>query len=136
MDALALYRRGRYREALAQAQQRGELKPAALALLALGKVAEAQTILETWQPQESVAEAERLTLLGFAAFRRGDPLTYRRLALAAAQAAQTPLTLYHLAQKLPDDLTLWEALLARLPEQDPRYPAARSWVKRLSARYR
>ncbi|WP_276959515.1 helix-turn-helix transcriptional regulator [Allomeiothermus silvanus] len=101
MDALALYRRGRYWEALALAQQRGELKSAALALLALGKVAEAQTILETWQPQESVAEAERLSLLGFAAFRRGDPLTYRRLALAAAQAAQTPLTLYHLGLSLP-----------------------------------
>lgn len=101
MDALALYRRGRYWEALALAQQRGELKSTALALLALGKVAEAQTILETWQPQESVAEAERLSLLGFAAFRRGDPLTYRRLALAAAQAAQTPLTLYHLGLSLP-----------------------------------
>ncbi|GIW35473.1 hypothetical protein [Meiothermus sp.] len=44
--------------------------------------------------------------------------------------------LLRLAERLKDDLRVWEALLARLPEQDPRYPAARSWVKRLSARYR
>lgn len=101
MDALALYRRGHYAEALSLAQAQGELKLAALALLALGKVAEAQTILETWRPQEGVAEAERLALLGFAAFRRGDSRAYLRLALAAAQAAQTPLTLYHLGLSLP-----------------------------------
>lgn len=47
-----------------------------------------------------------------------------------------PEPLYRLAQKLPDDLTLWEALLQRLPAQDPRYPAVLAWVRRLSAQYR
>lgn len=96
MDTLALYRQGRYSEALRLAQAQGEPKPAALALLALGNTAEAQSFLETWQPQDGVAKAERLALLGFVAFRKGDLQTYRRLALAAAQQAQTPLTLYHL----------------------------------------
>jgi GAF domain-containing protein len=44
--------------------------------------------------------------------------------------------LYRLAQQIPDDLTLWEALLHRLPAQDPRHPAVRAWVRRLSAQYR
>jgi len=44
--------------------------------------------------------------------------------------------LYRLAQQIPDDLTLWEALLERLPPQDPRHPAVRAWVRRLSAQYR
>ncbi|WP_337870714.1 hypothetical protein [Meiothermus sp.] len=47
-----------------------------------------------------------------------------------------PERLYRLAQKIPDDLVLWEALLERLPEQDPRRPAVRAWVRRLSAQYR
>lgn len=72
-----------------------------MALLALGQVAEAQALLEAWQPGEGVEGAERLALLGFAAFRRGDLPTYRRLALAAARQAQTPLTLYHLGVSLP-----------------------------------
>ncbi|WP_119280007.1 hypothetical protein, partial [Calidithermus roseus] len=47
-----------------------------------------------------------------------------------------PEPLYRLAQKLPDDLALWEALLQRLPAQDPRYPAVLAWARRLSAQYR
>jgi len=43
--------------------------------------------------------------------------------------------LYRLAQQIPDDLTLWEALLERLSPQDPRHPAVRAWVRRLSAQY-
>ena len=101
MDALALYHQGRYAEALALAQQRGKPKTAALALLALGKPAEAAALLEAWQPREEAESAERLALLGFVAFRQGDHATYRRLALAAAQVAQTPLTLYHLGLSLP-----------------------------------
>ncbi|GIW33348.1 hypothetical protein [Meiothermus sp.] len=101
MDALALYRRGRYAEALALAQQQGDAKAVALALLSLGKPAEAAALLEAWQPREETESAERLALLGFAAFRQGDHAAYRRLALAAAQAAQTPLTLYHLGLSLP-----------------------------------
>lgn len=90
MDALALYAQGRYWEALLLAQQQARVQAVALSLLALGQVAEAQTLLESWQPQESVAQAERLALLGFVAFRKGDPATYRRWALAAAHQAQTP----------------------------------------------
>lgn len=120
MDALTLYRQGRYSEALHLAHARGERKPAVLALLALGKVAEAQTLLETWQPQESAAEAERLSLLGFAAFRRGDHATYRRLALAAAQVAQTPLTLYHLGLSRPpaEGLLALQEAVHQLQAQD------------------
>ena len=44
--------------------------------------------------------------------------------------------LYRLAQQIPDDLTLWETLLHRLSPQDPRHPAVRAWVRRLSAQYR
>lgn len=91
MDALAL----------SLAQQRSEPKTAALALLALGKDLEASALLEAWQPREGVGEAERLALLSFAAFRRGDAGAYRRLALQAARQAQTPLTLYHLGLSLP-----------------------------------
>jgi len=69
MDALALYHQGRYAEALALAQQRGEPKTAALALLALGKPAEAAALLEAWQPLGEAESAERLALLGFVAFR-------------------------------------------------------------------
>ncbi|MFN3390939.1 MAG: hypothetical protein ACK40N_04180, partial [Meiothermus ruber] len=47
-----------------------------------------------------------------------------------------PEPLYRLAQRIADDLILWEALLERLPEQDPRRPAVRAWVRRLSAQYR
>jgi len=101
MDALALHHQGRYAEALALAQQQGEPKAAALALLALGKLTEAAALLEAWQPREETESAERLALLGFAAFQEGDHATYRRLALAAAQLAQTPLTLHHLGLSLP-----------------------------------
>ncbi len=60
MDALALYRQGRYPEALALAHRQGEARTAALALLGLGKVAEAQTLLEAWQPQSLENQAEGL----------------------------------------------------------------------------
>ena len=66
----------------------------------LGEIAEAQTLLEAWQPRDARAQAERLALLGFAAFRRGDTRSYQRLSLAAAQIDQTPLTLYHLGLSL------------------------------------
>jgi hypothetical protein len=119
MDALALYRRGRYAEALAQAQRQGDAKTAVLALLAQGETAEAQALLEAWQPREAVEGAERLALLGFAAFWRGDSRTYRHLALAAAQAAQTPLTLYHLGLSLPpkDGLLALQEAFHRLEAQ-------------------
>lgn len=135
MNALALYHQGRYWEALSLARQRqqAEVRAAALSLLALGQVAEAQALLESWQPQESVAQAERLALLGFAAFRRGDPATYCRWALAAAQQAQTPLTLYHLGLSLPpaDGLLALQAALdhcAGPPEEQARlaYALART----------
>jgi hypothetical protein len=102
MEALALYRQGRYPEALALAQQKAEPETAVLALLALGEAAEAQALLEAWQPRDGddTAQAERLALLGFAAFRRGDTRSYQRLSLAAAQIDQTPLTLYHLGLSL------------------------------------
>ncbi|GAO74293.1 putative uncharacterized protein [Meiothermus ruber H328] len=134
MDALALYTQGCYWEALLLARRQAEVRAAALSLLALGQVAEAQTLLESWQPQESVAQAERLALLGFAAFRRGDPATYRRWALAAAQQAQTPLTLYHLGLSLPpaDGLLALQAALDRCegpPEEQARlaYALARTY---------
>jgi len=101
MDTLALYRRGRYGEALAQAQQLGDPKAIALALLAMGETFEAQTLLEAWQPSDEAERAERLALLGFAAYRKGDYPTYRRLAVQAAAQAPTPLTLYHLGLSLP-----------------------------------
>lgn len=91
MDALALYQQGRYAEALGLAQAQGEPKAAALALLALGEGVEAQTLLEAWSPADEAEQAERLALLGFTAFRKGNSLIYRRLAIAAAQSAQTPL---------------------------------------------
>ncbi|GIW26260.1 hypothetical protein [Meiothermus sp.] len=120
MDALALYRQGRYGEALSLAQARGDPKAAALAALALGEVAEAQTLLEAWFPADEAEQAERLSLLGFAAFRRGDTQAYQRLALAAAQAAQTPLTLYHLGLSLPpkDGLLALQEALHQLETQD------------------
>lgn len=133
MDALALYTQGRYWEALSLAQQQARVQAVALSLLALGQVAEAQALLESWQPQESVAQAERLALLGFAAFRKGDPATYRRWALAAAHQAQTPLTLYHLGLSLPpqDGLLALQAALDRCegpPEEQARlaYALART----------
>lgn len=81
MDALAL----------SLAQQRSEPKTAALALLALGKDLEASALLEAWQPREGVGEAERLALLGFAAFRRGDAgayEAYRQLVLSKVHIAK------------------------------------------------
>ncbi|GEM88506.1 hypothetical protein [Meiothermus granaticius] len=119
MDALALYRQGRYPEAFSLAHRQGEAKTAVLALLGLGKVAEAQHLLEAWQPQGREDQAERLALLGFAAFRQDDLPTYRRLALAAAQTAQTPLTLYHLGLSLPprDGLLALQEALHRLQAQ-------------------
>ncbi|WP_243454833.1 hypothetical protein [Meiothermus sp. CFH 77666] len=119
MDALALYRQGRYPEALSLAQLQGEAKTAALALLAQGNAAEAQRLLEAWQPQGLEDQAERLALLGFAAYRQGDSQAYRRLALAAAQTAQTPLTLYHLGLSLPprDGLLALQEALHRLQAQ-------------------
>lgn len=113
MDTLALYQQGRYGEALTLAQARGDPKAAALAALALGRLEEAVAILEAWQSPDGVEQAERLALLGFVAFRRGDTPTYHRLALQAAQQAQTPLTLYHLGLSLPPRdgwLVLQEAL--------------------------
>ncbi|RIH84255.1 hypothetical protein Mlute_01948 [Meiothermus luteus] len=113
MDALALYRQGRYAEALALAHRQGEARIAALTLLAMGNAAEAEGLLSSWQPSDEAEQAERLSLLGFAACRRGDTEAYQRLALAAAQAAQTPLTLYHLGLSLPPKdglLALQEAL--------------------------
>ncbi|WP_018465352.1 hypothetical protein [Calidithermus timidus] len=50
MNALALYRQGRYAEALSLARQQRELRTAALALLAMGKAAEAEGLLAGWQP--------------------------------------------------------------------------------------
>jgi hypothetical protein len=119
MDALALYRQGRYAEALGLAQAQGEPKAAALALLALGEGVEAQTLLEAWSPADEAEQAERLALLGFTAFRKGDSLTYHRLAIAATQAAQTPLTLYHLGLSLPprDGLLVLQEALHQLEAQ-------------------
>lgn len=128
MDALALYRQGRYPEALSLAQQRGEPQAAALALLALSKTAEAQTLLEAWQPRDGMEQAERLALLGFAAYRRGDHPAYRRLALQAAAQAPTPLTLYHLGLSLsPKDglLALQEALHSLEAQDAPPEAQAR-----------
>jgi len=119
MDTLALYRRGRYGEALAQAQQLGDPKAIALALLAMGESFEAQTLLEAWQPSDEAERAERLALLGFAANRKGDYPTYRRLAVQAAAQAPTPLTLYHLGLSLPpkDGLLALQGALYQLEAQ-------------------
>ncbi|WP_027883282.1 hypothetical protein [Meiothermus rufus] len=128
MDALALYRQGRYLEALSLAQAQGQPQAAALALLALGKAGPAQEVLSAWQPAHPSEQAERLALLGFVAYRRGDPQTYRRLALAAAQQTQTPLTLYHLGLSLPPKdglLALQEALQALEAQSAPPVEQAR-----------
>lgn len=47
----------------------------------------------------------------------------------------SPEALYLLAQRIPEDLILWEALLRRLPPDDPRRPGVLAWVRRLSAGY-
>jgi hypothetical protein len=62
MEALALYRQGRYPEALASAQQKAEVETAVLALLALGEIAEAQTLLEAWQPGTRSQRARRASV--------------------------------------------------------------------------
>ena len=40
-------------------------------------------------------------------------------------------SLFLLAKRLGEDLEVWEALLERLPSQDPRRPIARARVERL-----
>jgi hypothetical protein len=60
MDALALYRQGRYAEALTLAHRQGRARIAALALLAMGNAAEAEGLLSSWQPSDEAQQAERL----------------------------------------------------------------------------
>ncbi|MDW8481762.1 MAG: hypothetical protein RML14_07790 [Meiothermus sp.] len=57
MDALTLYRQGRCEEALTLAQQQGDIKTAALALLALGRDDQARALLEAWQPTGEIPAA-------------------------------------------------------------------------------
>jgi hypothetical protein len=49
--------------------------------------------------------------------------------------ARDPGLLYALAQRLEDDLELWEAALETLPPHDSRYPATLARVRRLRAEY-
>lgn len=49
--------------------------------------------------------------------------------------ARDPGLLYALAQRLEDDLELWEAALETLPPHDSRYPATLAQVRRLRAKY-
>lgn len=53
----------------------------------------------------------------------------------AVLASQDPNLLYTLAQRLEDDLELWEVVLKTLPSDDPRRPASLAWVCRLRAEY-
>ncbi|MER3462107.1 MAG: hypothetical protein C4342_03625, partial [Armatimonadota bacterium] len=46
-----------------------------------------------------------------------------------------PGLLYGLAQRLGDDLLVWEACLEAMPPKDPRRPAVRAWVERLRRSY-
>lgn len=46
-----------------------------------------------------------------------------------------PGLLYGLAQRLGDDLLVWEARLEAMPPEDPRRPAVRAWVERLRRSY-
>lgn len=46
-----------------------------------------------------------------------------------------PGLLYGLAQRLGDDLLVWEACLEAMPSKDPRRPAVRAWVERLRRSY-
>jgi len=43
--------------------------------------------------------------------------------------------LFLLAERLGEDLEVWEALLERLPSQDPRLPIVRARVARLRREY-
>jgi hypothetical protein len=113
MEALALYRQGRYGDSLRLAQQQDSPKAISMALLALGRDGEAAEALEAWRPQGEVAAAERLALLGFLQARKGNLAAYRRLVLAAGRQASTPLVLYHLGLALPpaDGVVALEAAL-------------------------
>ena len=51
----------------------------------------------------------------------------RRAVLAQGEVE----SLFLLAKRLGEDLEVWEALLERLPSQDPRRPIARARVERL-----
>ncbi|GGN02609.1 hypothetical protein GCM10007092_16140 [Thermus composti] len=53
----------------------------------------------------------------------------------AVLARGTLEDLYTLAQRLGEDLELWEALLERLPPEDPRRPIAQARVERLRREY-
>ncbi len=44
-------------------------------------------------------------------------------------------SLFLLAERLREDLEVWEALLERLPQEDPRLPIARAQVARLRREY-
>lgn len=135
MDSLALYRQGRYTEALSVAQHQDDPKALALALLALGRDGEAAEALEAWTPQGEAAAAERLALLGFLQARKGNLAAYRGLALAAARQASTPLVLYHLALALPpaDGVVALEAALKGFtgpPEEEARLAHALAHILR------
>jgi hypothetical protein len=149
MLPLALYREGRYGESFRLAQHQDDPKATSLALLALGRDGEAAEALEVWRPQGEVAAAERLALLGFLQARKGNLAAYRRLALAAARQASTPLILYHLALALPpaDGVVALEAALrgfAGPPEEEAplahalahtlrrlgQFPRALAWASR------
>ena len=43
--------------------------------------------------------------------------------------------LFLLAERLGEDLEVWEALMERLPSQDPRLPIVRARVARLRREY-
>ncbi|MCH1927345.1 hypothetical protein L6232_21315, partial [Shewanella sp. C31] len=43
--------------------------------------------------------------------------------------------LFLLAERLGEDLEVWEALLERLPPQDPRRPIAQARITRLRREY-
>jgi cytochrome c-type biogenesis protein CcmH/NrfG len=51
----------------------------------------------------------------------------RRAVLAQGEVE----SLFLLAERLGEDLEVWEALLERLPPEDPRLPLARARVERL-----
>lgn len=121
MDLHLLFYQGSYPQTIELAVQMATpeaMLVGAQAAIAMADYPLAEQLLQ--QPlSDPTLEAERTALTGILHYYRGDPASFRKLALQAAQRAPTFLTLYCLSRSQPPEqglLVLQEAMqLARRP---------------------